>query len=199
MPAVMAEPATRKFTPDDLLLLPDRGKRVELVDGEFKELNASFLSTYVAGEVYGHLRDHVRPLRLGWVSPEGTSYRCFPNDPKRVRRTDTAFHRLDRLTVEQVQFEGYCTVVPDLVVEVVSHNDLGYEIEEKRNEWLEAGAKLVWEVYSDSQTVYAYHADGSGRHYSKNDTLTGEPVLPQFQAPVAEFLRFPTSAVTPQS
>ncbi len=98
MPAVMAEPPkARKLTPDDLLRMPDQGQGFELVDGELKELNVSFLSSYVAGEIYGQLRDHVRAKGIGWVSPEGTTYQCFTDDPKRVRRADTAFHLLGRL------------------------------------------------------------------------------------------------------
>ena len=70
----------------------------------------------------------------------GVSYRCFPDDPGRVRRADTAFHALERLTAAQAVAEGHCTVVPDLVVEVVSPNDLASDVNQKRAEWLAAGA-----------------------------------------------------------
>src|SRR5258708_7783029 len=112
-----AAPPVPPMTPDDLLRLPDRGKGAELIDGELKELNVSYLSSYVAGAIYFQLQGHVMPRRLGWVSPEGTSYRCFPDDPTRVRRADTAFHALDRLTPDRATTEGHLTVVPDLVVE----------------------------------------------------------------------------------
>src|SRR6478672_7990640 len=143
MSAVLTAPPATKLTPDDLLRLPDGGKGYELVDGELKELNVSFLSSFVAGQTYFALRTHVGTSRLGWVSPEGTSFRCFPDDENRVRRADTAFHRLGRLTADQARAEGHCTVVPDLVVEVVSPRDLAYEVDEKRIEWQEAGAQLV--------------------------------------------------------
>src|SRR5436190_10444386 len=135
MSATLTAPPTA-ITPDDLLRMPDRGRGFELVDGELKELNVSFLSSYVAGRVFSRLSSFVETKKLGWMSPEGTSFRCFPDDEGRVRRADTAFHRLDRLTAAQAQAEGHCTVVPDLVVEVVSPNDLANELQVKRIEWL---------------------------------------------------------------
>ena len=188
-----AAPQTR-LTPDDLLRLPDGGRGFELVDGELRVLNVSFLSSYVAGETHGVLRDHVKPRGLGWVSPEGTSFRCFPDDPDRVRRADVAFHRLNRLTAEQARAEGHCTVVPDLVVEVVSPNDLAYEVNEKRMEWQEAGAQLVWVIDPARQTIHAYRADGTVCLFHRTDTLTAEPVLPEFRVPVADLFRLPAGA-----
>jgi Uma2 family endonuclease len=189
MSAVLPAPAGAKFTPDDLLRL----KGFELVDGELKELNESFLSSFVAGQSYFQLQIHVGPHRLGWVSPEGTSFRCFPDDENRVRRADTAFHRLDRLTADRATAEGHCTVVPDLVVEVVSPNDLAYEVNEKRIDWLEAGVRLVWVIDPVQQTIHAYHADGTVSLFRRTDVLTADPVLPDFRVPVADLFRMPTA------
>lgn len=186
-------PPTPRLTPDDLLRLPDRGKGYELVGGELKELNVSFLSSYVAGQVFFALQSHAGPGRLGWVSPEGTSFRCFPDEPSRVRRADTAFHRLDRLTPAQATTEGHCTVVPDLVVEVVSPNDLADDVNGKRVEWLEAGAALVWVINPPQRTIHAYRADGTVSVFDPNDTLTADPVLPGFRVPVAELFRLPAA------
>ena len=194
MSAVLNTPPPAKFTPDDLLRMPDRGKGFELVDGELKELNVSFLSSFVAGEIYGALRDHVKPRRLGWVTPEGTSYRCFPHDETQVRRADTAFHRLDQLSVEQATAEGHCSVVPNIAVEVVSPNDSANDVNEKRIDWLEAGAQVVWVIHPIQQTVHAYRADGSVRDFRRTDTLTGEPVLPEFRVLVADLFKLPTEA-----
>ena len=191
MSAVLTAPLVATVTPDDLLRMPDEGQGYELVDGELKQLNVSFLSSFVAGEVHGQLRDFVKPRRLGWVSPEGTSYRCFPDDENRVRRADVAFHRLDRLTPAQALAEGHCTVVPDLVVEVVSPNDLSYEVNEKRLEWLAAGAQLVWVIHPVQQTISAHRADGSVTEFRRTDTLTADPVLPEFRVPVADLFQLP--------
>jgi len=191
MSAVLAALPATKLTPDDLLRLPDGGKGFELVGGEFRELNVSYLSTYIAGEVFGQLRDHVRPRGLGWVSPEGVSYRCFPHEPGKVRRADVSFHALGRLTAARAEAEGFCTVVPDLVVEVVSPNDLADDVNEKRIEWLAAGARLVWVVHPVQQTIHAYRADGTVGLFARADTLTADPVLSDFRTPVADLFRLP--------
>jgi Uma2 family endonuclease len=194
MSATLPAPAAPKLTPDDLLRLPDRGKGFELVDGELQELNVSYQSSYVAGQVFFHLQAHVGPRRLGWVSPEGTSFRCFPDDPDRVRRADTAFHALARLTPAQAAAEGHCTVVPDLAVEVVSPNDLADDVNEKRVEWLAAGARLVWVVFPVQQEVLAFRADGSSAVFRHTDALTADPVLPEFRVPVADLFHLPATA-----
>jgi Uma2 family endonuclease len=193
MSAVMTAPAATIITPDDLLRMPDQGQGYELVDGELKELNVSFLSSFVAGQTYFHLQSFVGPRNLGWVSPEGTSFRCFPENEDKVRRADTAFHRLDRLPADRAIAEGHCTIVPDLVVEVVSPNDLADDVNEKRIEWLEAGAKLVWVIHPLQQTIHAYRTDRTVDLFGRTDTLTGEPVLPDLRILVADLFRLPTA------
>jgi Uma2 family endonuclease len=193
MSAVLPDPPAKVFTPDDLLRMPDHGRGYELVNGELKERNMSFWSTFIGRRISTPLANHVEPSDLGWVNAEGTSYRCFPDDENRVRRADVTFHRIDHLTPEQAAADGHCTVVPDLVVEVVSPNDLAYEVEEKREEWLAAGAQLVWLVYPEEQTIHAHRPDGTVTLFRRTDTLTANPVLPEFRVPVADLFRLPTA------
>jgi len=110
-----------------------------------------------------------------------------------VRRADAAFIRRDRLAADKASAEGHCSVVPDLVVEVVSPNDLADDVNAKRIEWQEAGVRLVWIIHPLHQTIHAYHADGTVTLFRNADTLTAEPVLPEFRVPVAELFRLPTT------
>lgn len=192
-PTLTAPPPVKTYTPDDLLRLPDRGKGYELVDGELKEQAVSYLSSYVAGRVCTRLRVYVETNNLGWVSPEGASFRCFPDDPNRVRRADTAFHLLTRLTPDRATAEGHCTVAPELVVEVVSPNDLADEVNGKRAEWLAAGAQLVWVVFPVQQEIYAHRADNGVTLFRRGVTLTADPVLPDFRVPVADLFLLPAA------
>ena len=186
------------FAPDEFEEPTERDpglpRGFEFVDGRLQERNVSKLSSYIAGECYGHLRDFVRPRKLGWVFPEGTSYRCFAEDSMRVRRADTAFHHAAHLTVEQVLAEGHSTVVPDLVVEVISPHDLADEVNHKWLEWRRAGAALVWVVHPLDRTIHAYGSEGGFRLFTEADTLTAEPVLPDFRVPMAELFRLPGGA-----
>ena len=76
-------PTPKVYTPEDLLRMPD-GDRYELINGTLVERDMSFWSSYVGGELYRLVSNHCREHKLGWVTPEGTSYQCFPRAPTRV-------------------------------------------------------------------------------------------------------------------
>jgi Uma2 family endonuclease len=184
------------LTPDDLLRMPDEGRGFELVHGELRELNRSKESSRVPGNIYFTIEKFTRERHPAWVFPEGTSYRCFPDDPGGTRRADASFIPVSRMPVETYEDEGHCTVVPDLVAEVVSPNDLSHEVDEKRDEWLAAGVKVVWIVTPGVNTVEVYYKDGGYAFLRAHDTLTAEGVLPGFSVPVAELFHKPGEVVT---
>src|SRR5262249_44653683 len=135
----MSTAATKtRYTPEDLLTMPD-GEFYELVHGNLVERKMSILSSYIAGVTFSLLFAFCRPKKLGWVFPEGTTYQCFQDDPGKVRRPDVSFIRLERLSPEQAAARGHARLAPDLAVEVVSPNDLYYEVDTKTQEWLSAG------------------------------------------------------------
>jgi Uma2 family endonuclease len=194
MTATLAAP--KRLTPDDLLRMPDGGAGYELVDGELKELAMSKESSRVGGEVHFALRSHCRGDDAGWVYPADTGFRCFPGDPGRVRRPDTAFISLARMPVETYEDEGFCSVVPDLVAEVTSPNDYASDVAEKRDEWLGAGVRTVWIVEPETRTVHVHRADGTYAFLRATDTLTAPDVLPGFAVPVADLFRLPGQPVS---
>src|SRR5437762_7618623 len=100
------------LTPDDLLRMGSEGKGYELVDGELRELNVSRKSSWVAGRVCTRLSTFCEGGHPAWVFPEGTSFRCFPDDPDRVRRPDTSVIEFARMTAEEFERAGHCPVVP---------------------------------------------------------------------------------------
>jgi Uma2 family endonuclease len=192
MSAVLESPAKARITPEDMLRMPDQGRGYELVDGELEEMPVSFLSDFVARRISTSLALHVELQNLGWVSGEGTSYQCFPDDEDKVRRADVGFHRLSRLTASQAVAEGHLSVAPDLVVEVLSPNDLVYKVNAKRHEWLTAGVRVVWTVDPVQQTVQVHKADGSVAEFKRTDVLTGDPVVPDFKVVVGDWFKLPT-------
>src|SRR6187551_2491614 len=142
--------ATQTYTPEDLLLMPD-GKDFELVDGNLVERPMSALSSWVAGETYGLLREHNRAHDLGTVWPSDNGFRCFPDDPGKVRKPDVSFIGRERYSLDQLS-DGFLRIAPDLVVEVISPNDLAEDVEQKVEEYLGAGVRLVWVVDPDTRT-----------------------------------------------
>ena len=171
--------------------MPD-GNRFELVDGNLVERTMSMLSSYVAGVIYSLLFAFCQPKKSGWVFPEGTSYQCFKDDPNKVRKADVSFIRLERLSREQASARGHARIAPDLAVEVVSPNDLYYEVDAKAEEWLAAGTHMVWVVNPQNRSVTMRRADGTTTVLHENDELTGENIIPGFRCQVRELFLLPT-------
>jgi Uma2 family endonuclease len=91
--------------------------------------------------------------------------------------------------------EGYVRIAPDLAVEVISPNDLAYEVDDKVEEYLRAGVRLVWVVNPQTRTVRIHRADGSIAQRREGEDLTGDDVLPGFVCPLAAV--FPPTAPAP--
>jgi Uma2 family endonuclease len=176
--------AKSSYTPEDLLTLPD-GDHYELVDGNLVERHMGAVSSWTGGILYHFLQVHCQANNLGWVWPADNGYRCFPDAPGKVRRPDVSFIRRGRLPDEQLP-TGYVRIAPDLAVEVLSPNDLAYEVDGKVLEYLRAGVRLVWVVNPESRTVRIHRADGSTGWLLEHAELSGEAVVPGFRCAVRE-------------
>jgi Uma2 family endonuclease len=178
-----------RYTPDDLLKLEDGG--YELENGQLVERDVSVYSNLIGGCIFGLLFVYCQKTRAGWPFPQDSSYQCFPDQPERVRKPDVSFIRRDRLSVTQVMTQGHCSVAPDLVVEVLSPNDLAYEVDARVQVWLHAGVNLVWVVNPEQRTVVVYRAGATGTTLRESDMIRGEQVLPDFECRVADFFALP--------
>jgi Uma2 family endonuclease len=182
--------AAAALTPDDLLRMPDAGKGYELINGELREVEVSQESSRVGVKFATRLDAFVEANRLGVVVGSDAGYQCFPDDPGKVRRADAAYTSF--ATVPKVRYEpdGFIHTAPDIVVEVISPNDVADEVNEKRDEWLGAGVKEVWIASLTTRTVQVYLADGGSPLFRRPDTLT-TALLPGFAASVADIFRRP--------
>ena len=164
------------------------GKRAELWRGEVREYVPTGarrgqttaritmrLGAYLMGADEGELLG----AETGFVirTPAGES----------VLAPDVAFIRRERIPEGGLP-SGFCPIVPDLVVEVVSPNDSETTVREKASEWLAGGVSVVWVVDPQRRIVEVWTPDGLHQSLSEDDDLTGEPVLPGFRAPVRELL-----------
>ncbi|SFH54973.1 Uma2 family endonuclease [Planctomicrobium piriforme] len=182
----------RNMTPEDFLLLPNRDA-YELVNGELVELKMSEDSSWIAGEIFFYLRAALAKRRSGWIFPEGTMFRCFPADPNRVRRADASFIRNEHRP-HGPESIGYTSVVPDLVVEVVSPGDGAYDVNEKVEDWLEAGVAVLWLVMPRDRTVTVYKAGQKPQLLTSSEEITLN-LIPDFRCQVADF--FPPTVEKP--
>jgi Uma2 family endonuclease len=109
-----------------------------------------------------------------------------------IRVPDVAFVRWDSVDdTDEIErpAEEWHSVIPQIVVEVISEGNTPREMQIKLNEYAAAGVKLVWYVDPDAKTVTVYP---KGRERGKKvlgdgDTLDGGKVLPGFTLPVADF------------
>ena len=175
------------LTPDDLLAMPD-GDRYELVNGELVECDMAFASGLVAGEMLRQLGNFCADTHLGSVSSSDTGYQCFPDDPMKIRKPDVSVVRKGRLPADQV-LEGYVRIAPDLAVEVVSPNDLFFEVEAKVAEYLDANVPLIWVVNPQIRMIAVHRADGSVTKLRDTDELSGENILPGFRCTVKDIFQ----------
>lgn len=103
-----------------------------------------------------------------------------------VRMPDVAFISKQRLS----QLKGRPAVVPfgpDLAVEVISPGNTDREMDRKLQEYFDAGVKLVWYTYPETQTVLVYRSVDQVRELTVDDSLDGEDVLPGFMLSIREW------------
>ncbi len=185
-----------RITPEQLLALPDE-ERFELIDGELVERDMSQMTSWIGGEVLRKVGNHNEEKKRGFVMPADCGYQCFPWAPAKIRRPDASFIDKDRLPEGKPYETGYVPIAPDLGVEVVSPNDLFFEVKERVQDFLRAGTRLFWVLIPPSRTVRVYRADGSDTLLKENDDITGEDVLPGFRCKVGDFFRLPTEPAGP--
>jgi Uma2 family endonuclease len=191
----MSTVEARTYTPDDLLAMPD-GDRYELVNGELVEMNVSLLSSWVGGRLHALLSGFSESNDQGMVWPANTGCQFLPHSPNTVRKPDALFVHKSRVPPDW-QSQAYLRIAPDLLAEVISPNDLAYEVDEKVMEYLRDGVRLIWVINPETKTVRVHRADGSYAWLNEGDVLDGENVLPGFRCRVSELFPATPAATTP--
>jgi Uma2 family endonuclease len=181
----------REYTPEDLLTMPG-GENYELVNGRLVERHMGILACWVASELTRVLGNHCREHQLGWVfaSSGDAGYQGVPDSPRTVRKPDVSFVRYGRFSDEELP-GGYARIAPDLIAEVISPNDKYEEVDEKIEEYLRAGVRLVWIISPRNHTIRVYRVNGSSQSLREKDELDGEDVAPGFRCPVRDLFPQP--------
>jgi len=167
-----------RYTPEDLLFMED-GHRYELIDGRLVERHMGALASLIGSTLMTLVGIHVRAQRLGLVFNPECGYQIFGKEGNNVRFADGSFIRRGRLPDDRPP-NGHMRMAPDLVVEVVSPNDLAYEVEQKVEDYLQVGVRLIWVVFPNTCRVMVYRPDGKVARLIATDELSGEDVIPGF-------------------
>jgi Uma2 family endonuclease len=177
--------ATRITTADELLHMPNNGYRLELVEGELRQISPpGSMHGFVTMEVSLWLAEYVRRNNLGSVFAAETGFR-IGRDPDTVLAPDVSFIRKERIAVTGIP-QAFYPEAPALVVEVVSPGDTAEEVDDKMRRWFAAGVELAWVVYPGGHTVTVYRGLGDIRVLTENDVLDGGSVVPGFTCRVGD-------------
>jgi len=174
----------RMLNADELWQMPNL-PRCELVKGELIMMSpGGFYHGAIIDNLEFLLTKHVREHKLGRVVGAETGF-LLSRNPDTVRGADIAFVSAARLPVGE-QPAGYFPGAPDLAVEVMSPGDTLAEVEDKVDDYLNAGARNVWVVNPRRRTV-TIHAPGVPPVMLREaEMLEGGDVVPGFKCLVSE-------------
>jgi Uma2 family endonuclease len=184
MASTLAAPEV--ITPEEFLAHYDAG--YELLDGVVKERNVSRKSSLTEQKLGTVLGEFNETHGLGEVYSSSLGLQIFPLRPRHVPRADAVFVSKRKLDESVEPDTGFLTVVPDLLAEVVSPNDLAEELDAKVVDYLAAGVRLVWVIYPESRRAIVHRGDGSVSVVNEDGELDGEDVLPGFRCKLSRVL-----------
>ena len=122
--------------------------------------------------------------RLGETYIADTGY-ILATDPDHVLAPDLAFISNERLS-EIGESDGFALGAPDVSVEIISPNDRYTEVEEKVEDWLNAGCRAVIVVNPRRRTVNLHRSPTEVTSLTESDTLELEDIVPGWRMPVED-------------
>ena len=137
--------------------------------------SGGLFSSARAAQIIGQLYAWVQTLGGGIVSGESGFFEI-----KGIgrRAPDAAWISPERIAAMPQGDEGPGRMVPDFVVEVVSHSDQRSRQEAKMRMWMAHGVRLAWLIDPFAGLADIYREDGSHEQLARPETLSGEDVLP---------------------
>ncbi len=172
------------ITAEELLQLPDNGKRRELVRGEVREMApAGDEHGELAMTIGSELSQHVKAKGLGRVYAAETGF-IIARNPDTVRAPVAAFVRQEVIDATG-RLRGFRSGAPDLAIEVISPGDSYTEVKEKVLEWLEAGCRMVVTIDPRRRIVTVYRSRHDIEILTEEDTLSGGEVVEGWELPLS--------------
>lgn len=176
-----------KLTYEDYALIPDDGRRHEILGGDHVMSPApKTRHQRLVGDLYFHLRRHVEEHGLGEVFVAPFDVLLSDHD---IVQPDLVFVADARLGIVD---EDNCKGAPDLVVEVLSGSTRRRDLIEKRRLYERTGVAEYWAVDPAIDAVQTFRADAGGR-YARTGELTAEagdalasPLLPGWRLALAD-------------
>ena len=167
------------MTTADLARVTDKA---ELIDGQIVLLMPTGRKPgRVGGRIYRSLDDYATATGLGEAYPDNVGF-SVPrlNSGRESFAPDASFH-FGPFPADPMRFlEG----PPALAVEVRSESDYGStaqaELAAKRDDYFEAGTKMVWDVDPIAEEIHVYRAAAPDQPitFRRGQIVDAEPLLP---------------------
>lgn len=192
----MSVAAPKLMTTEELLAIPDDGRRRWLINGELR----------VQGEPGEHdvtIRNRFHSATMAKITTELEMWRrtlpkprgevvCgqagvrLPGEPETTVGVDVAYVPPD-VVISQTDASTIIEGIPTLIVEIISPSDTAEELDEMVKVYLRVGVPMVWLVDPTDRTVTIYRPNHEISWVNATQALDGGDVLPGFRVPVQRF------------
>lgn len=172
--------ANLKLTEEEFMRLRDDGRKYELVDGEAKEVPAGVKHDIIGATVITLLRPYAKGR--GFIASSQVGFRM---KSKNIRCPDVSFTLKERFPDGEPP-EWFGDEAPDLCIEIISPAEDREDMYRKIEEYFDAGAKQVWHLFPEQQSVTVYTSPTAAKTYSAEDEIDAGDLLPGFHSRVKE-------------
>lgn len=189
MSAILEQTRTGLMTANEFFDSP-YAESCELIRGRVVPKGGKFEIDMPTGAKHGAVTDEletrisyfVRQNKLGKVFAAETGFILAEGT---VRGIDISFVGNEKLAKFGIP-ESFFPAAPDLAVEVISPGNTSDEIQNKIEEYLSAGTKLIWIVYPKQKMIHVHRQSSVIKILRATDELDGEEVIPNFKCKLSE-------------
>lgn len=158
----------QKLSYEDYALIPDDGRRHEILDGEHVMSPAPKTKHQrLVGRLFRSLGTHVEERGLGEVFVAPFDVLLSDHD---IVQPDVCFVSDDQLGIVD---EDNCKGAPDLIAEVLSESTRRRDLVDKRKLYERGGVAEYWAVDPEVDRVQVFRLTG-GAGYDRTDDLAAE-------------------------
>jgi Uma2 family endonuclease len=187
---MMIVAAGTRMTTEEMLALPDNGMRRWLIDGRLREEPMA-----VPNRFHSRIMVRVSYLLESWLvkQPQPRGSVLGGEAGVRLRRNPDSTVGIDvvyvssEVAARQDDEPSLIDGVPVLAVEILSPSDVLENTEEKLDRYLEVGVPVVWVINPRRRTLVIYRPGAEPEMVTASQEVSGEPELPGFRVPLAEF------------
>lgn len=188
MAPAVADPPPKLLTAEEFAAMPELGRFTELVKGEVIQVPPpSFNHGQVCFNVAFALGMHVVPRGIGRILTNDSGI-ITERDPDSVLGADVAYFSYERLPRE-ITPSVYPEVAPELVIELMSPDDVFRDVMAKVDEYLAAGVLLVYVIDPSREQAMLFEKGKLGTLFGPADEMTFPGVLPELRIPVGPLFK----------